>query len=484
MNLKDLFTRIEQLDLRLNSFMLLQDGEVTAEFWREPYRNDVPQLLYSLSKSFTSIAIGIAWDKGLIDLNDPIITYFPDKLPSVVSPYLAEMKIHHLLSMTAGHDFNIYSAIVAEQDWAAAFLAQEVAKEPGTHYLYSTHSTYMLSAILERVTGKSLVDFLMPTLFEPMHIPRPVWETCPLGTAAGGMGLSLSTNSVAKFGLMLLDKGVFEGKRIVSERYLALATAEQSDNRAANAGKIDSTQGYGYQFHLCRRGCYRGDGSFGQMCFVGPEEKIVIAMTASFSSMRELQTILDLIYEHLFEHLEEKEAWSLSDRNQFEQLLKRMAKQHIPIAKPIPNDAIKLTNLRYRLEDNPHGLRELVLTDSDTSSSQLELQLGYSDSTRNTRLAFSFNEPMNSSGAFLKDLSLHEQTVVTYAEWETSRRLKLTLYYIETPYIGNYTVIFLDDNSIELQFRINVSLNIPDYTTRGILIPRMVPVDTENPDII
>lgn len=470
--LYDLFGQIEQRELHLNSFMLLQDGKVTAEFWREPYRKEIPQLLYSLSKSFTSIAVGIAWDKGLLDLDDPVILYFPDKMPDVVSPKLARMKIRHLLSMTAGHDYNIYAAVEAEQDWAAAFLAQEVALEPGTHYLYSTHSTYMLSAIIERVTGQSLVDFLMPSLFEPLSIPRPEWETCPLGVTAGGMGLSLTTESVAKFGLMLLDNGIYEGKRIVSERYLALATAEQSDNRMANAGKIDSMQGYGYQFHMCRRGCYRGDGSFGQMCFVAPKEKIVIAMTASFRSMRELQIMLDLIYEHLLDRLEiEETAISESEPKSLQHQLSRMTKLYLPSAHPLSSDpGIHLPNRRYSLSDNAHGLRELAFMEG-ANERQTELQFIYRDSRRNKRLRFSFSKPFLSKSLFTKDLSDHEQTVIAYATWETSHQLKLTLYYIETPYVVTYRLVFLD-KTLELQFHINVSLNIPNFTAHGALIPQ------------
>ncbi|NIK70655.1 MULTISPECIES: serine hydrolase [unclassified Paenibacillus] len=472
----ELFAQTEQRDLQVNSFMLLQDGKVTAEYWREPYRKDTPQLLYSLSKSFTSIAVGIAWDKGLLELDEPVISFFPDKLPATVSPNLARMTIRHLLSMTAGHDFNLYSAVAAEQDWVAAFLAQEVALEPGTHYLYSTHSTYMLSAIIERVTGQSLVDFLMPALFEPLGIPRPVWETCPLGITAGGMGLSLTTESVAKFGQMLLNSGVYGKNRIVSERYLELATTEQSDNRIANAGKIDSMQGYGYQFHLCRRGCYRGDGSFGQMCFVAPKEKLVIAMTASFSNMRELQLMLDLIYEHIFDRLENKELpVSAPASDMLQQQLSRLSRLHIPVAMPIPGDAILLLNRRYELADNPCGLQELAFVEGNDGQ-QMELQLIFKDSKRNTRLPYSFAGPVYSKSVFTKDLADHEQTVVAYAAWETGRRLKLTLYYIETPYIVTYTLGFPDDSSIELQFRIHVSLDIPDFTAEGTRSPFSLPI--------
>ncbi|MGO4693419.1 serine hydrolase domain-containing protein [Paenibacillus sp. 2TAB26] len=292
------FTQIKQLNLKLNSFILMQNGKATSKFYRDPYRSGTPQLLFSLSKSFTSIAIGIACDEGLLDLRDKVISFFPDKLPPALSDNLAEITIHDLLSMNAGHRDNIYGSVAEQTDWVKAYLAMEVEHKPGTYYRYSTHSTYMLSAILERVTGQKLTEYLMPRLFMPLGISSPSWETCPLGVVAGGMGLSIPTEGIAKFGQMLLNKGRFNGQRIVSEKYISLATSMQSDT-SRDEERIDFSQGYGYQFFLCRDGCYMGNGGYGQLCFVSPKHQVVIAATSSFSSMKQLQTMLDLVYEHI-----------------------------------------------------------------------------------------------------------------------------------------------------------------------------------------
>jgi CubicO group peptidase (beta-lactamase class C family) len=464
-NLLDFFSQIEQSELAVNSFMLLQDGVVTAESARAPYRLDQPQLLYSLSKSFTSIAVGIAVDEGLLQLEDSVISFFPDKLPDAVSSNLAKMTVHHLLSMTAGHHDNIYGAVAQEEDWVRAFLAQEVPHEPGSHYVYSTHSTYMLSAIIERVSGQSLTGFLQPRLFEPLAIPRPVWETCPLGITAGGMGLSLSTESIAKFGQLLLNKGEYNGNRIVSEHYLALAVREQSDNRlSAPIDRIDSAQGYGYQFHLCRRGCYRGDGSFGQLCLVAPGENIVIAATAAFGSMQQLQTLLDLIYEYIIDRLGGQEADSEADNLELQGKLAAWT-YPFPLDQPGSSPLISLDDRSYRLGHNPHGLREIRL---EKQKDRLTVQLSYGDE-RDNGLPFSLTERLYAQDVFHKDLSLHLQEVVTSAAWQDRHTLKLTLLYIETPYIVTYTIGFREQE-IDLEFQINVSLNIPQYSTTGRMI--------------
>ncbi|MEK8126473.1 serine hydrolase [Paenibacillus filicis] len=458
--LLEFFTRMEQLKLEVNSFMLLQDGHATAQFWREPYRKDSPQLLYSLSKSFTSIAIGIAWDQGWLDLEDPVISFFPDKLPATISPNLANMTVHHLLSMNTGHQENIYAAVVSEQDWVKAFLAQEVEHEPGSHYRYSTPATYMLSAIIERVTGQNLVDFLMPRLFEPLGIPRPSWETCPMGVTAGGMGLSLTTESVAKFGLMLLQRGIFEGKRMVSERYIKLATMEQSDNRAG-AKRIDSAQGYGYQFHLGRRGCYRGDGSFGQLCLVAPEEQIVIVANSSFKSMEPLQTLLNLIYEHIFDRLDEEVTPCSEAYMELQNRLSTLT-PIIPANQTVPDPIPMVHPGRYHMDDNPQGLRTIGL---EVHEETWELHVCYGDD-RDHRVPFHFTQPMRTKQVFNKDLSLHLQEVVTYASWQDHRTIQLTMFYIETPYVVTYTLI-LQGKTLCFRFNINVSFNLSEYTVRG-----------------
>lgn len=463
--LLDFFTQIEQLRLEVNSFMLLQDGRATAQFWRKPYTMNSPQLLFSLSKSFTSIAVGIARDYGYLNLQDKVIAFFPSKLPNRISSNLAKMTIHHLLSMNAGHHDNIYSIVAAEQDWVKTFLALEVEHEPGSYYRYSTHSTYMLSAIIEQATGQSLVDFLMPKLFEPLGIPRPSWETCPMGTAAGGMGLSLSTESIAKFGQMLLNQGMYEGRRIVSESYIAVATAEQSDNRLMGEGRVDSVQGYGYQFHLCRDGCYRGDGSFGQLCFVAPEQQIVIAATASFNNMGELQALLDLVYAHIIQQVGRAGPCSPEDQAELEQRLSSMSCT-IPIFKPAPDFMRQVNNYCYIMDENPQGLTKISFF---LQEERLQLHMLYGDD-REDRLAFDFTKAVHTKSVFTKDLSMQLQEVVTHASWQQDNTLQLTMMYIETPYRVIYTIVF-KEKAIDLHFNINVSLNLSDYKATGSLFP-------------
>ncbi|GGN97674.1 serine hydrolase domain-containing protein [Saccharibacillus kuerlensis] len=477
---------IQRAGLEVNGLVLLSGGHIVVEWYREPYRRGVPQLLYSLSKSVTSIAVGIACDLGLLRLDDRVISFFPNKLPlgAELSPHLDAMKVRHLLSMTAGHEEDIYPAVVSQRDWAAAFLNQPVQRVPGTHYRYSTPSTYMLSAIVERVSRMNLVDFLMPTLFGPLGIDRPTWETCPLGAAAGGMGLSLSTEDVAKFGQMLLDGGVYEGQQIVSADYIRLATSEQSDNRkGARPERVDSAQGYGFQFHLCRFGAYRGDGSFGQLCLVSPKHNLVVAANCAFPSMTKLQTLLDLIFELAEEetgHLK-KTAANPSGGNRIENGRCRRfdTVEELGLSRSSalrsPSNSLRAAqatrwlfaaNREFVLDENPDGLRSIAFY-SIEKDFELKIDYGEGDE-RSGMLPFDFTHPLESEHVFVKDLSLHRQRVVTSVEVpeETERILQMKLQYIETPYIVTYTV-YAAACGIRLSFELNVSFGFRSYEVFG-----------------
>lgn len=196
-----------------------------------------------------------------------------------------------------------------------AFLAQEFPHEPGTFYRYSTHASHMLAAIIENTTGQSMLDFLDKHLFMPLSIPKPQWETSSMGVTAGGMGLSLTPESIAKFGVLLLNKGEYFGKRIISEEYINLATSaqvtKQDESDDINNKNYAGNQ-YGYQFHIGLNGTFRADGAFGQICFLTPKEKLIIVATSRGSNVK---TLLRLIHTHFLNNNETEKIFNNSTYN-------------------------------------------------------------------------------------------------------------------------------------------------------------------------
>jgi len=189
----------------MNSFMLLRHGHVVAEGWWAPYDAEAPHSLYSLSKSFTSTAVGLAISEGKLSLDDQVLKFFPQDAPAEPSNNLKAMRISDLLRMSTGQQTE--PARTADQPWTKTFLGQPVPFKPGTHFQYNTSATYMLSAIVQKATGVTVLDYLKPRLFEPLGIEHPTWETSPQGISAGGYGLSIRTEDIARFGQLYLQKG-------------------------------------------------------------------------------------------------------------------------------------------------------------------------------------------------------------------------------------------------------------------------------------
>ena len=276
----------------LHSFMLLRHGHVVAEGWWAPYRADAPHSLYSLSKSFTSTAVGLAIAEGKLSLDDEVLKFFPDDAPAQPSNNLKSMRVSDLLRMSTGQQTE--PPRTPDLPWTKTFLAQPVPFKPGTHFLYNTSATYMASAIVQKATGETVLDYLKPRLFDPLGIEKPTWEASPQGITAGGYGLSIRTEDIARFGQLYLQKGQWQGKQLVPAAWIEAATARQTSN--GSNPKSDWDQGYGYQFWRCRHGAYRGDGAFGQYCIVLPEQDAVIAIT---SGVKNMQAVLDLMWDEL-----------------------------------------------------------------------------------------------------------------------------------------------------------------------------------------
>ncbi|MBK8094177.1 MAG: serine hydrolase [Verrucomicrobiaceae bacterium] len=290
---------IETADKQINtlhSFMLVRHGQVIAEAWWKPESPEKRHVMWSLSKSFTSTAIGLAVAEGKLTLDDPVLKFFPNEAPADASDHLKAMRVRDLLSMSGGHEVEPKFSFDTGPS-VKGFLAHPVTQKPGTFFRYNTPGTYMLSAILTKATGQTVLDYLKPRLFEPLGIESPVWDASAEGYSLGGYGLHIRTEDIAKFGQLYLQKGQWNGQSILSEAWIAEATRKHIDNSKAPSGRTsDWQQGYGFQFWRCQNNCYRGDGRDGQICLVLPEHDAVIAITAQTGQM---QTELDLVWSQL-----------------------------------------------------------------------------------------------------------------------------------------------------------------------------------------
>ncbi|WP_432511605.1 serine hydrolase domain-containing protein [Kineococcus sp. SYSU DK001] len=281
-----------------HSLVVLRHGDVVAEGWWAPFRPDRPHLLYSLSKSFTSTALGFAVAEGLVDLDATVLSYFPELDAEVTDDRSRRTLVRHVAAMASGHREETLDRAVADPggDVVAGFLRIRPDAEPGTLFCYNQPCTFALSAIVQRAAGQGLLKFLRPRLFEPLGVdPANLgWLRDGRDRELGWSGFHAPTELVAKLGQLYLQNGSWDGRQLLPPAWVAEATRSHIDNASFNDNP-DWQQGYGFQFWVARHG-YRGDGAYGQFCVVLPEQDAVVAIT---SQSPDMQAVLDAAWEHL-----------------------------------------------------------------------------------------------------------------------------------------------------------------------------------------
>lgn len=266
--------------IELHSIMVVRHGKVACEAFKEPYSPTIPHMMYSVSKSFTSTAIGFAIDEGYMSLETKFLDVFPELRPTKFDQYLDKLNVFDLLTMQGGK--SVSPMVDRTKDtWLQDFVNSPWAFEPGTEFLYISENMYVLCAMIHRLTGMSVTEFLTPRLYEPLGIDVPYWETCPRGIEAGGWGLFLKTEDLAKFALCYSQHGMYDGKQVIPEWWTVDATKGIADNSPKSDGDQDGMNGYGYCFW--RNGgyekSYRADGMFSQFGIVFEDLDAVVAIT-------------------------------------------------------------------------------------------------------------------------------------------------------------------------------------------------------------
>ncbi len=401
----------------LHSVMVVRHGHVVAEGWWAPYRPEFRHSLFSLSKSFTSTAVGLAQAEGKLSIHDPVIQYFPEDIPENPSTNLKAMRVSDLLRMSTGHQSEPGRS--ESEAWTRTFLHHPVPFKPGTHFVYNTCATYMQSAVVQKATSQNLMEYLTPRLFEPLGIEGPTWEMSPQGISTGGYGLSVRTEDIAKFGQLYLQKGKWHGKQLVPESWIDEATKLQTSN--GSDPESDWDQGYGYQFWRCRNGAYRGDGAFGQYCIVLPEQDAVVSITSGIGNM---QSVLNVVWDKLLPafHADplppaDAEAHRLRDR------MKSLAIA-VPGKLGIPPEGLSGV---YSFSDNPMKLRTVELGNATHDSITLHLNFDGKDQAAEFGIG-QWKLTKLSWGA------VPEIPVATAATWEGST-LVTRVCFVETPFI-------------------------------------------------
>jgi len=442
----------------LHSVILVRHGHVVAEGWWRPYDAATPHMLYSLSKSFASTAVGLAIAEGKLSLDDQVLKFFPQDGPADPSASLRSMRVRDLLRMNTGHDREpaiwswTSSTTTPEQDpWVKTFLAQPVPFKPGSRFLYNSPATYMLSAIVQRATGLTVLDYLRPRLFDPLGIEHPIWPASPQGVTLGAFGLMIRTEDIARFGQLYLQRGVWHGRQLIPASWVAAATALQTSN--GSSPESDWDQGYGYQFWRSRHNSYRGDGAFGQYCLILPDVDAVVVITGG---VRDMQAVMNIVWQTLLPALRSRPLpEDAAARSRLNQRLAGLVLR-VPSGSPSSPVATAVSSRWYQFSENDRGIRAVALEwQGDAAALLVRTAAG------ETRTPIGLGDWATSRGGFTNGidqfLSVPAQPLVAASGTWTADSVfivKLALY--ETPY-GATLMFRFDGDRLVLDAEYNVS---------------------------
>ncbi len=351
------FQKVEEKGYDVHGLMMLRHGKVIVEHWWAPYGPEYQHAMYSATKTFTGTAIGFAVQEGLLNIEDKVISFFPDLVPDTISPELAELSVKHLLTMSVGHASTRYAGSGLSQ--VRSFLAAPFQYEPGTSFAYNITASHMLSHILTKVSGMTIYEYLKPRLLDPLGIENIVWEMDNDGINMGNGGTHMKTSDMAKMGLFLINKGKWNGKKLLDPAWIEAATTphifehtdwtkEQIDNATD-----DGAQGYGYQIWMGRKNSYRAIGGQNQLIMVIPEYDFILVCHSQIGDEAGFNS---LIYDMLPSMSDEK----LKANNSFN-LKEEIAGYEIK--RPFEGQSknkVTMGTRRFEMDENTAGIKNVL----------------------------------------------------------------------------------------------------------------------------
>ena len=355
-------------DIELRAVEIYENNSLMLRFSPAPYSCSDKAEVYSMSKSFAATAVGIAIDEGLVTLETKLSDIFPDKLPEHMCEYMSSLTVYNILTMNTGHEYCTMDELFRSEDPVRTFFQTQLKYKPGTHFTYNTGASFMLSAIINRVTGRTMRDYICEKCLYEMGIYDTKWNGWQ-GINLGGVGIAVSADDIAKFGLLYLNGGVYNGKRLLPRKWTE--SVGQPHSNTGSECNPDYQNGYGFQFWANREdiGGYRADGAYGQFCLILPERSMVVVFR---SEGGDNQAALNLIYS----------------------MLEKLHDESIVPGTPLvteytfPHDAEKTLPYEgyYICSDNPMGFKTLNI-----SKCGKEAVLRFSDGMHETALKAGFD---------------------------------------------------------------------------------------------
>ena len=370
---------LEEQKLCVHTFMFIRHGEIAAEGYYPPFTPDRLKRMYSTSKTFVAMAVGLLIGEGKISLDDKVAGFFPEHCPADMHDYLANSTIRDLLKMESPHTHTTYGD--HDENWTWTFLNRKPTHPPGTIFNYDTSATVMLNAIVEKVSGSELMAYMRPRLFDHIGISDAAHAIQrPEGGAWGGSGVLCSTHDLAKFALVLLNNG----KGLIPEWYVKEATSALIDNRATT-DKPELQFGYGYQIWRTRNNGFATIGMGSQFAVCVPDKDFIFIITADTQSVPGAHnTILELMWNDVYNNISDTAL--PENKSAYDNL---SAKLNNLKFLPVDGNTTSAVNHsgKYKLLDNPINISDIEFDFTDKSSKML-----YTNRTGNHVIEFGFGD--------------------------------------------------------------------------------------------
>lgn len=446
---------INEKGLGLQSFTVVRHDKVCAQGFFKPYSADMPHVLYSMSKSVTSTAVGFAVSEGLLNLNDRVSAFFPE-YPMSKRPFNRMLTIRMLLTMHSDKLITVLDE-KQEKDWINSFLGATFLLPPNTKFNYISENTFMLSAIVSKVTGMSVVDYLYPRMFEPLGIEKPFWESDGMGNNAGGWGLYMKSEDLAKFFLPYIHGGKWiDGTQLIPEIWVKEATRKQVES--VHDGFIDNMMGYGYQFWRNPiANSSRADGLFGQRCFLFPDYDALVVLNCGEAEDYNVMKVFWKYFPQCFGYEalpENKEAYeemlSVIDGCHVEDLpagernkeLEEKVSGRLIKCKTSEFVSVVTISITQMLYHKPGEINEMRLDFEDD-----KLCFYWREKEYENTIEVGLNGEYGISEITLGDLHYH-----TYSKgaWQEDGTFKLWIRPIETAHVRKFTFEFRDDDTVKI----------------------------------
>lgn len=455
----DSLTALPKTDI--HSVMVIRHGKVIGEIYPAPFAPEYSHTMFSCSKTFLGAAVGLAIEENRLRLTDRVATFFPVSLPDTISDNLTAIIVRDLLRMSSGitPDWNLRDI---RPDWIRAYLSKPV-KTPGRQFEYDSMSAYVLSAIVQKVTGMTLLDYLKLKLFTPMNITEVAWEVSPEGFNTGGWGIYLQSESLAKFALLLLNHGMWEGKQLLPASWVKEMTSKQMDSY--------DDEPYGYLLWLCE---YPGsiciDGALGQYAMIIPDKDMVVVITEC--TLINGRNQRRLVWNRLLPEVGEK---PLTEGKDYTLLQKKQTAYQLPLVQGKAGSLVagKYAGKSISLVSNKYGWqsislqfnrKEVVMTVTEKNGLTYNLLFGYKQWLKTAIHAY----PPHSINPIDRFKGIEGPFYVAGSYgWHSPSILHLKAHYVNWMSALDITLQFDSFDSDEIFMKIEENFSSDDVTIKG-----------------